>query len=75
MDQAELCERMYGIRVNDEPEANDADQYKFDCDKKEKIPKANDQIDDLVNEVEDLLGLGDEGKKNSFSDIIRNAPA
>ncbi|KAI1730918.1 protein kinase domain-containing protein [Ditylenchus destructor] len=57
-----------------EPKMDEAELCEriFDCDKKDKNPKSNDKIDDLVNEVEDLLGLGDEARPASQKDATAN---
>uniref|UniRef100_A0A914C2P2 non-specific serine/threonine protein kinase n=1 Tax=Acrobeloides nanus TaxID=290746 RepID=A0A914C2P2_9BILA len=59
VDEAEAYERLAGIRVGKEVEADDADEYRFDYEKKDtnKNHSAN-SVDRLVTEVEDLLDIG-----------------
>uniref|UniRef100_A0A0N4ZJC5 Protein kinase domain-containing protein n=1 Tax=Parastrongyloides trichosuri TaxID=131310 RepID=A0A0N4ZJC5_PARTI len=56
-DDAEVHERLAGIRVQKETESEDADEYKFDYEKTTSKPKEEPK---LVSESFDLLGLGDE---------------
>lgn len=59
-DDAEAHERLAGIRVQKEQEADDAEEYKFDYEKKSSSTKnlSSNNVDRLINEVEDLLDLG-----------------
>ncbi|CEF70230.1 Numb-associated kinase [Strongyloides ratti] len=56
-DDAEIHERLAGIRVTKEEEADDSENFKFDYEKKEQ-PKKEEKK--LVSESFDLLGLGNE---------------
>uniref|UniRef100_A0A915CVX5 J domain-containing protein n=1 Tax=Ditylenchus dipsaci TaxID=166011 RepID=A0A915CVX5_9BILA len=61
-----MIERLHGIRVQQEQPSEDADQYKFDYEKKTSgKPKQPANVDDLMAEVEDLLGLA-EGLKRAL---------
>uniref|UniRef100_A0A0N5C0L8 Protein kinase domain-containing protein n=1 Tax=Strongyloides papillosus TaxID=174720 RepID=A0A0N5C0L8_STREA len=60
-DDAEVHERLAGIRVTKEEEADDADEFKFDYEKSPTIENSKDNNDQkLVSESFDLLGLGNE---------------
>lgn len=69
-DDAEIHERLAGIRVTKQDEADDNEEFKFDYEKKEL--KKEDKEQKLVSESFDLLGLGNEISSTNASLKVHN---